>query len=58
LVERASERGLDPATGNHLEGVVSPGFRKTVFAPCLKLVARGGKKPCVFRTTFLASEPS
>lgn len=45
-------------TTNGLEGVVSPAFRKTVFAPYLKLTARGAKKPCVFRTTFLACEPS
>jgi hypothetical protein len=39
------------------EGIVSPVFRRTVFAPYLKLTAKGGKKPCVFRTIFLASEP-
>ena len=39
-----------------LAGTVSPAFRKTVWAPYLKLVARpAGDKPCVFRTTFLAS---
>jgi hypothetical protein len=39
-----------------LAGTVSPAFRKTVWAPYLKLVARPrGDKPCVFRTTFLAS---
>jgi hypothetical protein len=39
-----------------LAGVVSPSFRKTVWAPYLKLVARPqGDKPCVFTTTFLAS---
>jgi hypothetical protein len=37
-------------------GTVSPAFRKTVWAPYLKLVARPqGDKPCVFTTTFLAS---
>ena len=51
LVETASEHEDD------LEGIVSPAFRKTVWAPYLKLTARGGKKPCVFRTTFLASQP-
>jgi hypothetical protein len=39
-----------------LAGTVSPAFRKTVWAPYLKLVARPrGDKPCVFSTTFLAS---
>jgi hypothetical protein len=39
-----------------LAGTVSPAFRKTVWAPYLKLVARPqGDKPCVFTTTFLAS---
>ena len=56
LVESESERDLKFPGGNPLEGIVSPAFRKTVFAPYLKLTARGGKKPCVFRTTFLASE--
>ncbi len=48
-------------TGTHLEqefaGTVSPAFRKVEWAPSLKLVARPepGGKPCVFRTTFLAS---
>ncbi|MBI3878213.1 MAG: heparinase II/III family protein [Verrucomicrobia bacterium] len=36
-------------------GVVSPAFRKTEWAPYLKLVARPGEKPCLFTTTFLAS---
>lgn len=39
-----------------LAGTVSPAFRKTVWAPYLKLVARPqGDKPCVFTTAFLAS---
>jgi hypothetical protein len=39
-----------------LAGVVSPAFRKTVWAPYLKLVAKAhADKPCVFTTTFLAS---
>ena len=39
-----------------LAGTVSPAFRKTVWAPYLKLVARPrGDNPCVFTTTFLAS---
>jgi hypothetical protein len=42
-----------------LAGTVSPAFRKTVWAPYLKLVARPqGDKPCVFTTTFLASAHS
>jgi len=45
-----------PAATGSLEGIVSPAFRKTVWAPYLKLVARPmGDKPCVFTTTFLAS---
>ena len=36
------------------EGIVSPAFRKTVWAPYLKLVARPAGGPCVFSTTFLA----
>ena len=36
------------------EGIVSPAFRKTVWAPYLKLVARPASGPCVFSTTFLA----
>ena len=58
LVENGGEQGLRPGVANEFEGVVSPAFRTTVFAPYLKLTARPGKKPCVFRTTFLASEPS
>ena len=42
-----------------LAGTVSPAFRKTAWAPYLKLVARPqGDKPCVFGTTFLASADS
>lgn len=51
LVESEAERGDDAP----LAGVVSPAFRKTCFAPYLLLTARPGDKPCVFRTTFLAS---
>ena len=58
LVESESDRGAKPPANNDLEGLVSPAFRRTVFAPYLKLTARSGKKPCIFRTTFLASEPS
>ena len=39
------------------DGICSPGFRKTCFAPCLKLAARG-HNPCVFATAFLASPRS
>jgi hypothetical protein len=41
-------------------GTVSPAFRKVERAPFLKLVARpvSGGKPCVFRSTFLASPHS
>jgi hypothetical protein len=38
-------------------GIVSPAFRKVERAPFLKLTARPGKEPCLFRTTFLASAP-
>lgn len=49
------KRGQD----HWLAGTVSPAFRKTVWAPYLKLVARPqGDKPCVFNTTFLASARS
>ena len=61
LVAEERNRGLrmSPAT-NALEaqfaGTVSPAFRKVEWAPFLKLVARPQPgKPCVFRTTFLAS---
>jgi hypothetical protein len=40
------------------EGIVSPAFREICRAPFLKLTARVGDKPCVFRTTFLASPHS
>jgi hypothetical protein len=40
-----------------LEGIVSPAFRKICRAPFLKLTAGPSDKPCVFRTTFLASPP-
>lgn len=39
------------------DGICSPVFRETCFAPCLKLTARG-HNPCVFTTTFLASHRS
>ena len=52
LVETEADR---PADAHPLEGIVSPAFRKTVWAPYLKLKAPAGDQPCVFRTTFLAS---
>jgi hypothetical protein len=45
-------------TFTSLEGIVSPSFRTICRAPYLKLTARTGDKPCVFRTTFLASPHS
>src|SRR5207253_289396 len=39
LVELEPERKLGATISNDLEGVVSPAFRKTVWAPCLKLTA-------------------
>lgn len=41
-----------------LAGTVSPSFRRRVWAPYLRVQARGGEKPCVLRTTFLASDAS
>ena len=41
-----------------LAGIVSPGFRKTEWAPYLKLIARPTAQPCVFSTQFLACGPS
>jgi hypothetical protein len=59
LVEAKEEKVqnlVTSAAANPFEGIVSPAFRKTVWAPYLKLVARPqGDKPCVFTTTFLAS---
>jgi hypothetical protein len=49
LVERESER---PADDHPLAGIVSPAFRKTVWAPYLKLVARPAEKPGTFWTRF------
>ncbi|MHB8523303.1 MAG: heparinase II/III domain-containing protein [Limisphaerales bacterium] len=54
LVEAESER-RDVAS---MDGAVSPAFRKVCFAPYLLLRARPGEKPCLFRTTFLASTAS
>ena len=54
-------QGSDPGRvttdlAKSLEGIVSPAFRKTVWAPYLKLTACPQRdKPCVFTTTFLAS---
>jgi hypothetical protein len=41
-----------------LAGSVSPAFRRVTWAPYLRLTARSGEKPCVFRTAFLASPDS
>ena len=41
-----------------LAGIVSPAFRKTLWAPYLKLIARPTAQPCVFSTRFLACGPS
>ncbi|HXT38648.1 MAG TPA: heparinase II/III family protein [Candidatus Angelobacter sp.] len=58
LVEVPADREkLEPE--NSMAGLVSPAFRKTVFAPYLLLTAQPrSDKPCVFRTTFLASPDS
>jgi hypothetical protein len=58
LVETEPDGKLTSSTVIEIEGMVSPAFRKTVWAPYLKLTARADRhKPCVFRTTFLASAP-
>lgn len=41
-----------------LAGTVSPAFRRTIWAPYLKLIARPTPQPCVFSTEFLACGPS
>lgn len=57
VTEQTQVANADPDAP--LAGTVSPAFRKTVWAPYLKLVARPqGDKPCVFSTTFLASAHS
>ncbi len=53
--EWAEARLVETGAPRVLEGIVSPAFRKTAFAPYLKLTAGGGNA-CVFRTTFLASD--
>lgn len=60
LVEPApseDESLLTSAPAGSLEGIVSPAFRKICRAPFLKLTAAASDKPCVFRTSFLASPP-
>jgi hypothetical protein len=57
VVMEESESEQNQTEGS-LEGIVSPAFRTRVWAPYLKLRARGGENSCVFRTTFLASETS
>lgn len=39
-------------------GTVSPGFRAVAWAPYVQMRLGGGEKPCVLRTSFLASDPS
>ena len=63
VAEQRDQNLLRSAAMNELEaqfaGTVSPAFRKVEWAPFLKLVARPQPgKPCVFRTTFLASRGS
>jgi hypothetical protein len=53
VADKSQVAQADPE--NPLAGTVSPAFRKTLWAPYLKLVARPSDKPCLFRTTFLAS---
>jgi hypothetical protein len=58
LVELAADEDQKPVStdAGSLEGIVSPAFRKICRAPYLKLLARPEPgKPCVFRTSFLAS---
>lgn len=47
--------GPRAALPGNFEGVVSPHFRVTTWAPYLKLTAKTGHKSCLFTTTFLAS---
>ena len=56
LVEIEPERKPRATISSDLEGVVSPAFRTTAWAPCLKLTAGAHEKLSVFRTTFLASD--
>ena len=60
LVEERNQSLLTSAATEEerFADTVSPAFRKIEWAPFLKLVARPGDKPCVFRTTFLASARS
>jgi hypothetical protein len=63
VTEQTNQRLPSSAPMNELEsqfaGTVSPAFRKVEWAPFLKLVARPQPgKPCVFRTSFLASRSS
>ena len=59
VIERHCSAFASAATSeveHEFAGIVSPSFRKTEWAPFIKLVARPGEKPCVFTTTFLATE--
>ena len=53
VMEQSQVPQVDPNCT--LAGVVSPAFRRILWAPYLKLVARSGEKPCVFQTAFLTS---
>jgi hypothetical protein len=56
---RAFTSAATTAEEAQFAGTVSPAFRKVEWAPFLKLIARPERgKPCVFRTTFLASRES
>ncbi len=46
---------LQRETSNLQPGLVSPGFRRVEFGPCLCLYAKSGHNSCLFETTFLAS---
>jgi RNA:NAD 2'-phosphotransferase (TPT1/KptA family) len=52
---KPSVTGAIAQTAEPLVGVVSPGFRTVCRAPYLLLSAVAGDKPCLFKTTFLAS---
>jgi hypothetical protein len=49
---------LEPSGQELWLGTVSPAFRIASWGPYLHLTGHGGEKPCVLRTTFLASRSS
>jgi len=58
VTEEESRQRESPFSGSrNFGGSVSPAFRSLCFAPYLLLTAPAGDKTCVFRTTFLTSEP-